>query len=225
MRTVRQSFVVLLVTLGAAAAASQAAAQPRNGDEPVVVVGGEYTLAAGERVEDVVVIAGSALIEGEVGGDAVAVMGDITLADTARVEGDFVVVAGSATIEPGAVVERDLVVVASGLDAPPGFRPGGEQVVVVGGFWLGGPLRPGRAVVPRRAAAGAPIRAEPVLDVGARRAARAALPGNQFSVRSAGARLRGRADGEAAEHRPSADCWSCCWSGRCSSYWPCRSSE
>ena len=134
MRTVRQSFVVLAVALGLALATVQAAAQPRNGDEPVVVIGGEYTVAAGERVEDVVVIAGSALIEGEVAGDAVAVMGDVTLADTARVEGDFVVVVGSATIEPGAVVERDLVVVASGLDAPPGFRAGGEQVVVGGGL-------------------------------------------------------------------------------------------
>lgn len=133
MRSIHQSFFVLAVTLGMAAAAAQAAGQSRGGDEPVVLIGGEYTVAAGERVEEVVVIAGSALIEGDVDGDAVAVMGEITLADTARVEGDFVVVMGSATIEPGAVVERDLVVVAGGLDAPEGFRAGGEQVVVIGG--------------------------------------------------------------------------------------------
>lgn len=138
MRLFRQSFVVLAVTLGLAAAASQAAAQSRGGDEPVVVIGGEYTLAAGEQVADVVVVAGSATIDGEVDSDAVAVMGDVTLAGTGRVEGDFVVVLGSATIEPGAVVEGDLVVVAGGLDAPTGFRPGGEQVVIVGGLGSAG---------------------------------------------------------------------------------------
>ena len=134
MRTVRHSFVVLAVTLGMVVAASQAAAQSRGGEEPVVVIGDDYTLAAGERVEEVVVISGSATVEGEVDGDLVVVMGDVTLAGTGRVEGDFVVVVGSATIEPGAVIERDLVVVAGGLDAPPGFRAGGEQVVVIGGF-------------------------------------------------------------------------------------------
>ena len=134
MSAIRHSFVVLAVTLGVAVAASQAAAQSRGGAEPVVVIGGDYTLAAGERVEEVVVISGSATVEGEVDGDLVVVMGDVTIADTGRVEGDFVVVVGSATIEPGAVIERDLVVVAGGLDAPPGFRAGGEQVVVIGGL-------------------------------------------------------------------------------------------
>ena len=134
MRTVRQSYMVLLVTLGVALAASQAAAQSRDGDETVVSLGGDYTLAAGERADEVVIVGGSATVEGEVDGDVVVVMGSVTLAGTAHVDGDFVVVFGSATIEPGAVVERDLVVVAGGLDAPPGFRAGGEQVVVAGGF-------------------------------------------------------------------------------------------
>ena len=138
MRAVHQSFMVLAVAVGlaatAATAATAAAAQPQGGDEPVVVIGGDYNLPAGRRAEDVVVIAGSAIVEGDVDGDAVAVMGDITLAATARVDGDFVVVMGSATIEPGAVVERDLVVVMGGLDAPADFQAGGEQVVVAGGF-------------------------------------------------------------------------------------------
>ena len=135
MRAVHQSFMVLAVAVGlAATAATAAAAQPQGGDEPVVVIGGDYNLPAGRRAEEVVVIAGSAIVEGDVDGDAVAVMGDITLAATARVDGDFVVVMGSATIEPGAVVERDLVVVMGSLDAPADFQAGGEQVVVAGGF-------------------------------------------------------------------------------------------
>ncbi len=135
MRAVLHSFLVLAAVVGpGATAVTAAAAQPRGGDEPVVVIGGDYNLPAGRRAEEVVVIAGSAIVEGDVDGDAVAVMGDITLAATARVDGDFVVVMGSATIEPGAVVERDLVVVMGGLDAPADFQAGGEQVVVAGGF-------------------------------------------------------------------------------------------
>ena len=137
MRTVHHPFVVLAVVVGLVATASQAAAQPRGGAEPVVAIGGDYTVAAGERVQDAVVVGGSLTIAGEVETDAVAVMGDVTLTDTARVEGDFVVVLGSATIEPGAVVDGDLVVVAGGLDAPPGFRAGGEQVVVAAGLGAG----------------------------------------------------------------------------------------
>lgn len=132
MRSILQWYVVPAVVLGLVAA--DAAAQPRNGEESAVAVGGDQLVPAGTRVEDVVTVGGSATIEGEVDGDAVTVMGDVTLTGTARVEGDFVVVFGSATIEPGAVVEGDAVAVAGSLDAPPGFRPGGEQVVVMGGF-------------------------------------------------------------------------------------------
>ena len=131
MRSIRLWCVVPVIMLGLVAAT--AAAQPRNGDDAVVVVGGDQTVPAGTRVDDVVAIAGSATVEGEVDSDAVAVMGDITLASTARVEGDLVVVLGSAAIEPGAEVDGDLVVVLGGLDAPPGFRPGGEQVVIGAG--------------------------------------------------------------------------------------------
>ena len=99
----------------------------RNG---VVRIGDSYTVAAGDRVREVVVIAGSATIEGDVDGDVVVVLGAARLAGTSVVGGDFVVVGGSATIEPGAVVDRDVVVVGGELDAPPGFSSGGEHVAI-----------------------------------------------------------------------------------------------
>ncbi len=102
----------------------------RRGMGPVVRVGDSYTLRAGDRVREVVVIAGSATIEGEVAGDVVVVVGTARLAGTSVVGGDFVVVGGSATIESGAVVDRDLVVVGGGLDVPPEFSPGGEQIAI-----------------------------------------------------------------------------------------------
>lgn len=137
MRTAHHPFVVLAAVVGLSVAACAAAAQSRGGEEPVVAIGSDYVVAAGERVQDAVVVGGSLTIEGEVESDAVAVMGDVTLAGTARVEGDFVVVLGSATIEPGAAVDGDLVVVAGSLDAPSGFRAGGEQVVVAAGLGAG----------------------------------------------------------------------------------------
>lgn len=102
----------------------------------VVRLGGDYAVGVGERADEVVVLFGSAVIEGEVDGDVVVVLGSAALAAAGRVGGDFVVVAGSAEIEAGAAVEGDVVVVGGGLDAPPGFRAGGEQVAI-GSIWTG----------------------------------------------------------------------------------------
>ena len=105
-----------------------------NGE--VVQIGRSYTLPAGKRVESVVVLAGTARIEGAIEQDLVVVAGSATLAGTARVGGDVVVVAGTGDVQPGAEVGGDLVAVGSGLKVPPGFAPGGDQVSV-GAFALG----------------------------------------------------------------------------------------
>ena len=150
---------VLGVTLGLATSggAVQEATAPSTPDPPievdvdmdidldidvageVVQIGRGYTLPAGKRVESVVVLAGTARIEGEIEQDLVVVAGAATLAGTARVGGDVVVVAGSGDVQPGAVVGGDLVAVGSGLKVPPGFAPGGDQVSV-GAFALGDQL-------------------------------------------------------------------------------------
>ena len=105
-------------------------------DGEVVQIGRSYTLPAGKRVESVVVLAGTARIEGAIEQDLVVVAGSATLAGTARVGGDVVVVAGTGDVQPGAEVGGDLVAVGSGLKVPPGFAPGGDQVSV-GAFALG----------------------------------------------------------------------------------------
>ena len=147
---------VLGVTLGLAASggAVQEATAPSTPDPPVEVdvdmdidldievngevvqIGRSYTLPAGKRVESVVVLAGTARIEGAIEQDLVVVAGSATLAGTARVGGDVVVVAGTGDVQPGAEVGGDLVAVGSGLKVPPGFAPGGDQVSV-GAFALG----------------------------------------------------------------------------------------
>jgi uncharacterized RDD family membrane protein YckC len=97
---------------------------------PVVRIGQDYTLRAGERVREMVVVFGSATIAGQVDRDVVVVLGTARLAPTAIINGSLVVAAGGAVIAPGAQVRRDLVVTGGGLDAPPAFSPGGEYVVV-----------------------------------------------------------------------------------------------
>jgi len=129
----------------------------RNGEE-VVRVGSDYTLAAGDQVDEIVVIMGTATIEGRINGDLVVVLGEARLGPMAVVEGDVVVVGGSLAVQSGAEARNDLVVVGGGLDAPPDFKAQGEQVVV--GFralgdrvrgllpWLMRGLLWGRPIVP-----------------------------------------------------------------------------
>lgn len=97
---------------------------------PVVRVGQDFALAAGEHVREVVVVFGSATIEGTVDRDVVVVLGSLRLGPAAVVNGDVVAVGSATTIAPGARAGRDFVSVGGGLDAPAGFVPGREYTVV-----------------------------------------------------------------------------------------------
>ena len=97
---------------------------------PVVRVGQDYELRAGEAVREVVVVFGSATIAGEVDRDVVVVLGSVRVASTAVIHGSLVATAGGVVIEEGAVIARDMVVTGGGVDAPPGFHPGSDFVVV-----------------------------------------------------------------------------------------------
>ena len=111
---------------------------------PVLRIGQDYTLRAGDAIREAVVIYGTAVIEGRVDRDVVVVFGRAQLASTAVIDGSLVVVGGSAAVVPGAMVQEDLVVVGGAFDAPAGFSPGGHHVVV-GTAALGGKLE---AIVP-----------------------------------------------------------------------------
>ena len=69
-------------------------------------------------MREVVVISGSATIEGRVEQDVVVVLGSATLGPNASVGGDLVVVSGSATIAPGATVGQDFVVIGGETHVP-----------------------------------------------------------------------------------------------------------
>ena len=121
-------------------------------------LGGDYTLASGDRIRNIVVIFGNATVDGIVDEHVVVIMGTARLGPNARIGDNFVVVGGGVQIAQGAVVERDMVVVGGLVDAPAGFTTRGEQVIIGPPFlgewfeglsaWLTRGLLFGRLIVP-----------------------------------------------------------------------------
>ena len=109
--------------------------ESRNGDR--VRFGGSVTVEEGESVAgDVVVIGGSARIDGEVLGDVVVVGGSLRMGPHADISKDAVVVGGTLDRDPGARVGGEVEEVGVGplnFDRWRGFR-GGPR----GGWWRGG---------------------------------------------------------------------------------------
>lgn len=116
----------------------------RRWGSSVFRLGQDHVVPADAIVRELIVIMGSAAVQGVVTGDAVVVLGTVHVARGAVIEGSLVVIGGGVVIQPGARVDRDLVVVGGALEAPNGFSPGGEQVVI------------GPAVLGSRLAAAAP---------------------------------------------------------------------
>ena len=92
--------------------------------------GSSLELRTGDRAEEVVVILGSATINGTVEGDVFVVLGSLELGRTSVIEGDAVVVGGSIKVLPGAVAEGEVVMVGGVLDASVEFLPAGALAVV-----------------------------------------------------------------------------------------------
>lgn len=105
---------------------------PREWDpwRPILRIGQDYTLRAGDAVREVVIVFGDATIEGHVDRNVVVVFGRAQLAATASIDGALVVVGGTAAASTGAVVRDDLMVVGGRFEAPEGFTPGRQHIVI-----------------------------------------------------------------------------------------------
>ena len=90
---------------------------PEAQGRDIVAVGKNATLPAGETAHDVVVVLGSASIDGTVEGDLVVVSGDLTLNGTA--EHDVVVVGGKVILGPTAKIKNEAILVGSSLTRDP----------------------------------------------------------------------------------------------------------
>ena len=82
-----------------------------SGKDRVAIGGGSVHVKPGEVVHDVVVVGGSALIEGKVTGDCVVVFGKAKLTSTAE-------------------IRKDLTVVMGALDADPNAKIGGQPTII-----------------------------------------------------------------------------------------------
>lgn len=114
----------------AAPAAPDVDWQATSWRRPIVRVGQDSHVRAGDRVREVVTVMGSARIDGHVDRDVVVVLGTLHLGPSAVIDGNVVTVAGGTIVEPGARVGRDFVSVAGAVDAPSEFLPGRDYTIV-----------------------------------------------------------------------------------------------
>lgn len=108
-------------------------AGPAAAQEPSdrVSFGGDVVVRAGETVQNVVTMGGSATIDGEVLGDVTTMGGDATV--SGRVNGDLVTMGGDAHVAPGAWVGGELTTMGGSADIAPGASTGGPITMHPGG--------------------------------------------------------------------------------------------
>ena len=99
----------------------------------LVLIGGSADIQ-GEVERDVVAVGGSVKLSGTVGGDMVIVGGKGTI--SGRVDRDTVIVLGAAEVADSAVLDNDAVFVGGPFDIAPGATIGGERVTVPFGNFL-----------------------------------------------------------------------------------------
>jgi uncharacterized RDD family membrane protein YckC len=121
-----------------AGAANEASAQdqPSHGRDngPLVSIGHDVELKAGETAESVVVIGGSAKIHGKVQEAAVAIWGDLDI--DGEVGEAAVAVMGDLKVRPGGKIHEEAVAVGGKVDAAPEASIGGKPVTVDFPRWL-----------------------------------------------------------------------------------------
>lgn len=130
----------------------------RRTGKDVVRVGSDFTLKSGEQIGNLVVVIGTALVEGEPR-DTVVVFGHAELSSTADIRGSLVLVDSDTNVAPGARVRGDLVVIGGQFNAPADFAAGGSHVIIdnhtLGGrlagvfAWITRGLFWGRPIVPQ----------------------------------------------------------------------------
>jgi len=97
----------------------------RGGDAPIVVFGKDFTLRSNETAEVVVVIGGTAKIQGKVSETVVAIAGDVET-EGAEIGDAVVAVLGNVKIGPGTVVDGDVVGVGGDVDVDETAKVDGE---------------------------------------------------------------------------------------------------
>lgn len=97
----------------------------RTRRKEVVAIGKDVYIGANEISREVVVVGGSARIDGEVRGDVVVISGKATV--NGRVEGSVVSVLGGVTLGSGARIRDNVVAIGGAIHASPRARINGDR--------------------------------------------------------------------------------------------------
>ncbi len=125
-----------LVCVGAQVEAEPEVQQDFTQLRDIVKIGDDLVLKKDEAARQVVVVFGSATIDGQVDSDLVVIGGNVTLNGVANE--NLVVILGSVRLGPKAVVGRDLTLVGGPLHADPGAKINGQSFQLsLGSQWLG----------------------------------------------------------------------------------------
>ncbi|MEW6306552.1 MAG: RDD family protein [Verrucomicrobiota bacterium] len=118
----------------AEAPAPPATPEPKNSLEqnerralgPVIRIGGDAEVRAGEMSREVIVIGGDAVIDGTVNGELIVISGKATI--NGKVNGETRIIFGSATVGPQAELRRQIVVLGGPLKTDPTAKISGQRV-------------------------------------------------------------------------------------------------
>ena len=107
-----------------------------KGDNDRVSIGSDITVAEGETASDLVCVFCSIRIHGDVSGDVVAILGNVTVDPGRGIHGDTAVIGGDLNLGEGASVGGDVSVVAGDASLASGATIHGSQSILPGRFWL-----------------------------------------------------------------------------------------
>lgn len=107
-----------------------------------VSMGKDIVISDGDTASDVVCIACSVVVQGNVSGDVVSVLGSVRIEDAKHISGDLATVGGDVSLDGGSSVQGSLVVVGGDLDLAPEATVRGDREVFPGRAWLLLPIAP-----------------------------------------------------------------------------------
>ncbi|MBB5059240.1 hypothetical protein HDF16_003963 [Granulicella aggregans] len=100
------------------------------------------TVTEGDPANDIVCIACSVTLQGDVHGDIVTVLGGIKAEGSRAISGDVVALGGDVILPASSTLQGDLVVIGGDLDLGPEASVHGDRSVFPGRAWIFLPFAP-----------------------------------------------------------------------------------
>ena len=102
----------------------------------------DITVTEGDTANDIVCIACSVTLQGDVHGDIVTVLGGVKAEGSHEISGDVVALGGDVILPGSSTLQGDLVVVGGDLDLGPEATIHGDREVFPGRAWIFLPFAP-----------------------------------------------------------------------------------